>query len=88
MTRIMKHSRFKMIVEDANVNYEGSLTLPKGAMKIWDVLPDEQVHVLDVTNGERLITYAIEGDRVCINGAAAKKINVGDEIIIITYHNE
>lgn len=76
-------------VTEANLNYEGSITLDPILMEAAGVLPYEKVHVLDITNGSRLETYAIQGRRgdgeVCINGAAAHLVNKGDLVIILTY---
>jgi len=76
-------------VTEANLNYEGSITLDPGLMEAAGVLPYELVHVLDVTNGARLETYAIQGRRgsgeICINGAAAHLVQKGDMVIILTY---
>ncbi|MFY9614460.1 MAG: aspartate 1-decarboxylase [Candidatus Dormiibacterota bacterium] len=76
-------------VTDANLDYEGSITIDRRLMREADILPYEQVHVVNVTNGERLVTYAIEGNdgEVCLNGAAAHKGNRGDIVIIISYAN-
>ena len=76
-------------ITEANVNYIGSLTIDEDLLERADILPYEQVHVVNVTNGERLVTYAIKGKRgsgvICLNGAAAHKGAPGDIIIIITY---
>jgi len=76
-------------VTEANVEYTGSLTLDAQLMKAADLAPHEQVHVVDVNNGARLITYCIEGvpgsGVVCVNGAAARLISPGDKVIIISY---
>ena len=76
-------------VTEANLNYEGSITLDPILMEAAGVLPYEKVHVLDITNGARLETYAIQGRRgdgeVCINGAAAHLVHQGDLVIILTY---
>jgi aspartate 1-decarboxylase len=76
-------------ITEANVNYIGSLTIDEDLLERADILPYEQVHVVNVTNGERLVTYAIKGARgsgvICLNGAAAHKGAPGDIIIIITY---
>ena len=76
-------------VTEANLQYTGSLTLDAQLMKAADLHPYEQVHLLDVTNGARLVTYCIEGPpdsgTVCVNGAAARRISTGDTIIIIAY---
>ena len=77
-------------VTEANLDYEGSITLDPELMEAAAVLPYEKVHVLDVTNGARLETYAILGRRcsgeVCINGAAAHLVHEGDTVIVLTYH--
>ncbi len=76
-------------VTEANLDYEGSITLDPDLMDAAGILPYEQVHVLDVSNGARLETYAIKGLRgsgeVCINGAAAHLVHQGDLVIIATY---
>ena len=76
-------------VTEANVEYTGSLTLDAQLMKAADLAPYEQVHVVDVNNGTRLITYCIEGvpgsGVVCVDGAAARLISPGDKVIIISY---
>ena len=74
---------------DANINYVGSITIDENWMDAAGIIEGEQVHVVDVTNGARLITYAITGERgsksVCLNGAAARLVSIGDTVIIIAY---
>ncbi len=76
-------------VTDVNLDYEGSITIDALLMEEADILPYEMVHVLDVNNGARFETYAIEGERgsgeVCINGAAARLVSKGDTVIILSY---
>lgn len=76
-------------VTEANLDYEGSLTIDSTLMTAAGIVPYEKVHVVNVTNGNRLETYAIAGESdsgiICLNGAAAHKGNVGDVIIVITY---
>jgi len=76
-------------VTDADINYEGSITIDPALMEAADILPYEQVDVLNVNNGARLTTYAIGGTRgageLAINGAAARLVNVGDTVIILSY---
>ena len=76
-------------VTEANLRYTGSLTIDAELMKAAELAPYEQVHVVDITNGVRLVTYCIEGaagsGTICINGAAARLISKGDMIIIIAY---
>ncbi len=86
--RIMLKSKIhRAHITEGNIDYEGSITIDKELMKEADILPYEQVHVLDVNNGARFITYAIEGEKgeICINGAAARLVTKGDTIIILSY---
>jgi aspartate 1-decarboxylase len=90
MLRVMCKSKIhRATVTEANVNYIGSLTIDLDLMDAVDILPYEQVHVVNVTNGERLETYAIAGARgsgvMCLNGAAAHRGSPGDIIIVIAY---
>jgi aspartate 1-decarboxylase len=76
-------------VTEADLNYEGSVTIDSDLMDAADILPNEQVQVLNVNNGERFDTYAIRGPRgsgvICLNGPAARLAHVGDLVIILTY---
>ncbi len=90
MQRMMCKSKIhRARVTDANLNYEGSLTLDKDLMEAADLLPYERVQVVNINNGTRAETYIIEGERgsgeVCINGALARWAHVDDLIIIISY---
>ncbi len=89
MRTMLKSKIHRARVTGANINYEGSITLDPLLMEAADIFPYEQAHVLDINNGERLATYAIEGLRgsgqVCINGAAARLVHQGDTVIILTY---
>lgn len=86
---MMKSKIHRATVTDANLNYVGSITLDRDLMDAADILPFEQVAIVDINNGARFETYAIEGRRgggdVCLNGAAARLVHPGDLIIIITY---
>ena len=86
---VCKSKLHRATVTEANVAYAGSLTLDAELMKAADIVPYEQIHVVDVDNGQRLVTYCIEGrpgsGTVCINGAAARLVSVGHKIIIISY---
>ncbi len=86
---ILKSKIHRLTVTEANLHYAGSITLDKDLMKVADILNHEKVHVVDVTNGARLETYAIEGEAgsgvVCINGAAAHLVDKGNTIIVISY---
>ena len=76
-------------VTGADLNYEGSVTIDADLMDAADILPNEQVQILNVNNGERFDTYAIRGQRgsgvICLNGPAARLAHVGDTVIILTY---
>lgn len=89
MRTMLRSKIHRAAVTEANVDYEGSITLDPALMQAADILPFEQVQVLDITNGARLATYAIEGEAgsgvVCLNGAAARLIDVGDLVIILAY---
>lgn len=78
-------------VTDANINYEGSITIDASLMEAADIWPYEKVQVVDVDNGARLETYVIPGEagtgQVCVNGAAARLVHRGDTVIIISYHD-
>jgi aspartate 1-decarboxylase len=92
MTRTMLKSKIhRATVTGADINYEGSVTLDPALMEAADILPYEQVQVLDINNGSRLTTYAIAGLRnsgdVIINGAAARLVSEGDTVIILTYQD-
>jgi aspartate 1-decarboxylase len=86
---MFKSKLHQMKVTEANLHYEGSITIDKELLDEAGILPYEKVQVVNITNGARLETYTIPGDagsRVCcLNGAAARKTEVGDRIIIISY---
>lgn len=86
---MMKSKLHRACVTDANLHYEGSLTIDAQLMELADILPYEQVRVYNVSTGARFETYAIEGPRgggdICLNGAAARMGAPGDLIIIVTY---
>jgi aspartate 1-decarboxylase len=91
MRTMLKSKIHRATVTGADINYEGSITLDPELMEAADILPYEQVHVVDVNNGARLVTYAIEGTRgageVVLNGAAARLVNTGDIVIVISYRD-
>lgn len=75
-------------VTDANLNYVGSITIDKELLKAANLLPFQKVEILNINNGERFATYIIEGQKrgeICLNGAAARKVCVGDIVIIVSY---
>jgi len=89
MRTMLKGKIHRARVTDANLDYEGSITIDELLMEAADILPYEKVQVLDIDNGARFETYAIEGEsgsgEVCINGAAARLVSVGDKVIILSY---
>jgi aspartate 1-decarboxylase len=86
---LFKSKIHRATVTDANLAYEGSVTIDAELMRAADILPYEHVHVWDVSNGSRLETYALEGEPgsgvVCVNGAAAHHVRPGDVVIIATF---
>ena len=90
MFRTMCKSKIhRATVTDANLNYVGSITIDQELMEKADILPYEKVQVVNNNNGARLETYVITGERgrgdVCLNGAAARLVQPGDKIIILSY---
>ncbi len=79
----------RAVVTEANLNYVGSITIDPVLLEAANILPNELVQIVNNNNGERLETYVIEGERgsgeICLNGAAARKVQVGDVVIIISY---
>tara|TARA_R110002124_G_scaffold287350_1_gene473589 strand:+ start:13594 stop:13911 length:318 start_codon:yes stop_codon:yes gene_type:complete len=79
----------QMVVTDANLMYEGSITIDQDLLDTANLLPYEKVQVVNITNGSRLETYTIPGERrstvCCMNGAAARLTRIGDRIIVISY---
>ncbi len=93
MTSLQRHMMISKIhratVTQADLHYVGSITIDATLMERADLLPGQQVDVVDVTNGARLTTYAIPGEpgtgQICMNGAAARLVSPGDLIIVIAY---
>ncbi|MFY9253438.1 MAG: aspartate 1-decarboxylase [Fuerstiella sp.] len=86
---LLKSKIHRATVTEADLNYEGSVTIDADLMKAADIVEFERVEVYDITNGNRLATYAITGEAgsgiICLNGAAAKLIKKGDLVIICSY---
>ncbi len=86
---LLKSKIHRATVTEADLNYDGSVTLDRDLMDAADIVPHERVEIYDITNGARLTTYAISGPRgtgtVCINGAAAHLVKPGDLVIIVSY---
>ncbi|MDD2901445.1 MAG: aspartate 1-decarboxylase [Syntrophales bacterium] len=90
MLRVMLKSKIhRATVTEADLSYEGSLTIDADLMRAANILPYEMVHIFNIANGERFQTYAIDGEAgsgvMCLNGAAARKGTPGDLIIIATF---
>src|SRR5688572_13536871 len=85
--RMMKSKIHRATVTDANLDYVGSITIGRELMEAADLLENEQVAVLDIDNGARFETYVIPGEPgdMCLNGAAARLVQPGDKIIVISY---
>jgi aspartate 1-decarboxylase len=90
MRKMLKSKIHRARVTDGNIDYEGSITIDKRLMEAADIVEFEQVYVLDINNGARFHTYAIEGEadggEICLNGAAARLVSKGDIVILLTYH--
>jgi aspartate 1-decarboxylase len=86
---MMKSKIHRATVTEANIDYEGSITIDRDLMDAADMVAYEQVHILNINNGARFTTYIIEGERgsgvICLNGAAARLAVKGDLVILITY---
>jgi aspartate 1-decarboxylase len=86
---MLKSKLHRAVVTDANLNYVGSITIDADLMEAADILPNEKVTIVNNNNGERFETYVIQGEPgsgvVCLNGAAARLVQKGDIVIILTY---
>ena len=92
MQRIMLKSKIhRATLTSTDIDYEGSITIDNNLLKAADILPGEQVHVLNLNNGSRLVTYAIEGPAdsgtIMLNGPAARSGIPGDILVVISYCN-
>ena len=88
---VVKSKIHRVKVTGADLNYIGSITIDEDLMDAANIIEGEQVHIVNVNNGERLVTYTIKGERgsgeINLNGPAARKVAKGDIIIIISYAN-
>lgn len=86
---MMKSKIHRATVTDAKLDYAGSITIDRELMDAADLVEYEKVHVVDIDNGARFETYVIEGERgsgvICLNGAAARLVQRGDKVIVISY---
>ena len=89
LIEVLKSKIHQVTITAANLHYIGSITIDEDLMNAANLIENEKVHVLDLNNGERLETYVIKGERgsgdICLNGAAARKVIVGDTVIIMSY---
>ena len=89
MIEVLKSKLHCVTVTEANLNYMGSITIDEDLMDAANMIAGEKVQIVDNNNGERFETYIIKGERgsgcICLNGAAARKVQVGDVCIIIAY---
>ncbi len=89
MIEVLKSKIHRVSVTQANLNYVGSITIDAALLEAANLIAGEKVSIVNNNNGERFETYIIEGERdsgcVCLNGAAARRVAVGDVIIIISY---
>ena len=86
---VIKSKIHRVTVTQADLNYVGSITIDEALMEAANMIEGEKVQIMDINNGERFETYIIKGERgsgcICLNGAAARKVQVGDVIIIASY---
>lgn len=86
---VVKSKIHRVTVTESNLDYIGSITIDQDLMDAANLLPGERVYIVDNNNGERFDTYTIPGERgsgcICLNGAAARKVQVGDVVIIMSY---
>ncbi|MDR1115192.1 MAG: aspartate 1-decarboxylase [Tannerella sp.] len=86
---VLKSKIHRVTVTEANLNYIGSVTIDEDLMDAANIIEFEKVHILDNNNGERFETYVIKGERgsgiICLNGAAARRVQPGDIILIVSY---
>lgn len=89
MIEVLKSKIHCVTVTEANLNYMGSITIDEDLMDAANMIAGEKVQIVDNNNGERFETYIIKGERgsgcICLNGAAARKVQVGDVVIIMSY---
>ncbi len=89
MIEVLKSKLHCVTVTEANLNYMGSITIDEDLMDAAGMIAGEKVQIVDNNNGERFETYIIKGERgtgcICLNGAAARKVQVGDVVIIMSY---
>jgi aspartate 1-decarboxylase len=89
LIQVLKSKIHRATITESNLNYIGSIAIDEDLMEAANLIENEKVHVYNINNGERLETYVIKGGRgsglISINGAAARKVAIGDKIIIVSY---
>ncbi|HEX2970557.1 MAG TPA: aspartate 1-decarboxylase [Bacteroidales bacterium] len=89
LIEVLKSKIHKATITGANLHYVGSITIDEDLMNAANLIENEKVHVLNLNNGERLVTYVIKGPRgsgdIFLNGAAARKVMAGDVVIILSF---
>jgi aspartate 1-decarboxylase len=89
LLNLLKAKIHRATVTEANLAYEGSITIDKNILEASGIFAHEQVHICNIDNGQRFVTYVIEGTpgsgAMCVNGAAARLVSPGDKIIVISY---
>jgi len=86
---VVKSKIHQVTVTEANLHYVGSITIDESLMNAAQLIENEKVHVLNMNNGERIETYVIKGEKdsgvICLNGPAARKVYVGDKVVVLSY---
>lgn len=89
LIEVLKSKIHRVTVTEANLNYIGSIGIDEDLMNAANIIENEKVQVVNINNGERLDTYVIKGERgsgsICLNGAAARKVQIGDILLIMSY---
>ncbi|MDR0507295.1 MAG: aspartate 1-decarboxylase [Dysgonamonadaceae bacterium] len=89
LIQVIKSKLHRVTVTEANLNYIGSITIDENLMDAANIIEGEKVHIVNNNNGERFETYVIKGARnsgvICLNGAAARKVQLGDVVIVMSY---
>ncbi len=89
LVTVLKSKIHRVKVTEADLDYIGSVTIDENLIDAANLIEGEQVHIFNYSNGERFITYVIKGERgsgvICLNGPAAHKVSIGDNVIIVAY---
>ena len=89
LIHVFRAKLHRVTVTEANLNYMGSITIDEDLLDASGIIPNERVQVVNINNGERFETYVIKGERgsgvICLNGPAARKVQMGDKLIVIAY---